>query len=217
MDEPHTATPDPASAGGTPPEDALLSDQLAAWLDGDGDKTLGSLVEVFEKKSFALLFMLLLGVSALPIPTGGATHVFDIIAVLVAGQLVAGRDEIWIPRRWRGLQIGGGRQKRFIDALMKVFRFLERFSRPRLSFLFDHRLSNSLFGLVVIVLTVAAFVAPPFSGLDTLPGLGVVLISLGVLLEDALIVAIGLAAGVAGVLLEIVLGKAALSGIGKLF
>jgi hypothetical protein len=217
MDDPHTVTPRPASAQGTPPEDPLLSDQLAAWLDGDGDKTFGGLVEVFEKKSFALLFILLLGVSALPIPTGGATHVFDIIAVLVAGQLVAGRDEIWIPRRWRGIQIGGGRQQRFIDALMKVFRFLERFSRPRLTFLFDHRLSNVVFGVVVILLTVAAFVAPPFSGLDTLPGLGVVLISLGVLLEDALIVAIGLAAGIAGVLLEIVLGKAALSGIGKLF
>jgi hypothetical protein len=216
MDHPHTATPGPAGAQGTPAEDPPLSDQLAAWLDGDGDKTLGGLVEVFEQKSFALLFILLLGVSALPIPTGGATHVFDIIAVLVAAQLVAGRDEIWIPRRWRGLQLGGGRQQRFIDALMKAFRFLERFSRPRLSFLFDHRLSNSIFGVVVILLTVAAFVAPPFSGLDTLPGLGVVLVSLGVLLEDALIVAVGLAAGIAGVLLEVVLGKAALSGIGKL-
>jgi hypothetical protein len=159
----------------------------------------------------------LLGVSALPIPTGGATHVFDVIAVIVAAQLVVGRDEIWIPQRWRGLQLAGKRQQRFLDALMKAIRFLERFSRPRLAFLFDHRLSNSLFGLVVIVFTAGAFFAPPFSGLDTLPALGVVLISLGVLLEDALLVAIGLAIGTVGVVLEIVLGKAAVNSLKKLF
>src|SRR5690349_3562232 len=63
-----------------------ISDQLEGWLDGEGESTLGGLIDVFEEKSFALLFILLLGVSALPLPTGGATHVFDIIAVLVAAQ-----------------------------------------------------------------------------------------------------------------------------------
>jgi hypothetical protein len=35
-----------------------------------------------------LLFVLLLGVPALPPPTGGATHVFEIIAVLLALELM---------------------------------------------------------------------------------------------------------------------------------
>jgi hypothetical protein len=61
-----------------------LSDALACWLTGDGDKTLGRLVEMFEEKSFAILFVLLLGVPALPLPTGGATHVFEIVAVVLA-------------------------------------------------------------------------------------------------------------------------------------
>jgi len=194
-----------------------VSDQLERWLDGDGDHTVDGLIGVFEQKSFALLFILLLGVSALPLPTGGATHVFDIIAVLVAAQLVLGRDRIWIPRRWRGLSLAGEKQRRFIAGLLKFIRLLERISRPRLTFVFDHRVSNSVFGLVVIVLTAGAFFAPPFSGLDTLPALGVVLVSLGVLLEDAVLVAVGLVVGAGGVLLEIVLGKAAAGGIKKLF
>jgi hypothetical protein len=193
-----------------------VSDQLQAFLEGEETPTLGGLIEVFEEKSFALLFILLLGVSALPLPTGGATHVFDIIAVLVAAQLVVGRDQIWIPQRWRGLKLGGGRQQRFVTGLLRLIRAMERFSRPRLRFLFDHRLSNSVFGLVVIAFTAGAFFAPPFSGLDTLPALGVVLVSLGVLLEDALIVAVGLVVGVAGIVLELVVGKAAVGGIKKL-
>ena len=100
---------------------------------------------------------------------------------------------------------------------MRLIRRLERFSRPRLTFLFDHRLSNIVFGLLVIGGSAGAFLAPPFTGLDTLPALGVVLLSLGVLLEDFLIVVVGIVVGAGGVLLEIVLGKAAINGIGKLF
>ena len=199
------------------PEAHSVSRELEGWLQSDGEKTLGSLVELFEEKSFAILFVLLLGLPALPLPTGGATHVFEIIAVLLAVQLIAGRDHIWLPERWRRLELAGPRQRRFITGLMKMIRRLERFSRPRLRFLFDHRLSNIVFGLLVIAGCAGAFLAPPFTGLDTLPALGVVLLSLGVLLEDFLLVVLGVAVGIAGVFLEIVLGKAAVKGIGSLF
>jgi hypothetical protein len=194
-----------------------VSDELERWLESEGEKTLGSLVELFEKKSFAIVFVLLLGVPALPLPTGGATHVFEIIAALAALQLIAGRDTIWLPQRWRGLELAGTRQQRFIGGLMKLIRRLERISRPRLRFLFEHRLTNIVFGLLVLGGTAGAFLAPPFTGLDTLPALGVVLISLGVLLEDILVVIAGVAVGLAGVILEIALGKAAVKGIGSLF
>ena len=159
---------------------------------------------------------MLLGVPALPLPTGGATHVFEIIAVLLAAQLVAGRDHIWLPMRWRNLQLAGPRQQRFLAGLMRLIRRLERLSRPRLRFLFDHRLSNIVFGVLVIAGCAGAFLAPPFTGLDTLPALGVVLLSLGVLLEDFAIVVAGLVVGAAGVVLEIVLGSAAIKGISHL-
>jgi hypothetical protein len=198
------------------PDEEMLSDELERWLRSDGDKSVRSLVELFGGKSFAILFVLLLGVPALPLPTGGATHVFEVIAVLLALQLIAGREEIWLPERWRKLQLAGGKQERFINALMKIIRWLERFSRPRLRFLFNHRLSNAVFGLLVIAGSVSAFVAPPFTGLDTLPALGVVLLSLGVLLEDALVIVVALVFAVAGVVLEVVLGKAAIKGVSSL-
>jgi hypothetical protein len=194
-----------------------VSEQLERWLTSDGEKTVASLVELFEAKSFAILFVVLLGVPALPLPTGGATHVFEIIAVLLAVQLIAGRRHIWLPQRWRTLELAGDRQQRFLTALMKMIRRLERISRPRLRFLFDHRLSNIVFGLLVIGGCVGAFLAPPFTGLDTLPALGVVLLSLAVLLEDFAVVVAALIVGVTGVVLEIVLGSAAIHGIGSLF
>ena len=208
----------------TPPMNAArpapekVSDQIDGWLAGDGDKMLGGLIDVFQEKSFALIFILLLGVPALPLPTGGATHVFEIIAILVALQLVAGRDKIWLPVRWSKLELGaGGGRTRFIRGLMKAIRWAERFSRPRGRFLFDHRASNAVFGVLVIAGALGAFLAPPFTGLDTLPALGVVLLSLGVVLEDFAVVVLALVVGSGGVLLEIVLGRAAVHGIGNLF
>jgi hypothetical protein len=198
------------------PATERVSEQLERWLGSDGEKTLASLIELFEEKSFAILFVVLLGVPALPLPTGGATHVFEIVAVLLAAQLIAGRQHIWLPQRWRTLELAGQRQQRFITALMKMIRRLERISRPRLRFLFGHRLSNIVFGLLVIGGCLGAFLAPPFTGLDTLPALGVVLLSLAVLLEDFGVVVAALVVGVAGVVLEIVVGSAALKGLESL-
>lgn len=194
-----------------------VSDQLEGWLTSDGDRTLGSLIELFEEKSFAILFVLLLGVPALPIPTGGATHVFEVIAVLLALQLIAGRDEIWLPRKWRAKPLVGDTSRKFMTTLMTMIRRLEKISKPRLRLLFNHRLSNIVFGVLVIGGTVAAFFAPPFSGLDTLPSLGVVLLSLAVLLEDILLAIVAFVVGLAGILLSLFLGAAAIDAVQKLF
>jgi hypothetical protein len=207
----------PVGADQARPEPEKVSERLERWLTSDGDKTLGSLFELFEEKGFAILFVLLLGVSALPLPTGGATHLFEIVAMLLALELIAGRKHLWLPSRWCKLELAGEKQQRFITALMRLIRRLERPSRPRLRFLFDHRVSNVVFGLLVIGGCVGAFLAPPFTGLDTLPSLGVVLLSLGVLLEDFAIVVVAILIGVAGVVLEVVLGHAAINFLGKLF
>ncbi len=195
---------------------ATVSGDIERWLRQDRKRSLGGLIERFGPKSFALVFVLLLGLPALPLPTGGATHVFEIVAMLVALQLIAGRDEIWLPRRLRRLDVAGPRQQRFLNALIRMIRRLERVSRPRLRFLFGHRLSNVVFGTLVLGLSIAAFLAPPFTGLDTLPALGVVLLSLGVLLEDGAIVLFALLAGAAGVALELLLGTAAIHGLSSL-
>lgn len=194
-----------------------VSEELGAFLSGGGEKTLGQLVDLFGEKAFAVVFVVLLGVPALPIPTGGATHVFEIVVVLVAAQLVVGRRRIWLPERWRRLSLAGRRQERFITTLLKAIRRLERFSRPRLSGLIGRRVSVSAFGLVIIALAVAAFLAPPFSGLDTFPALGAVVLSLGVLLEDIVIVAVGALVGAAGVAAEVALGSAVAHAVGRLF
>ena len=194
-----------------------LSDRLEDWFRSPGPKTLGSLIEVFQEKSFAVLFVLLLALSALPLPTGGVTHVFELIAMLPALELIAGRKTVWLPERWKRRELGVAEQQRSSERLLRWIRWLESHSRPRLGFLLTHRLSGVFFGTLVFVLTLTAFLAPPFTGLDTLPSLGVVLLSLGVLLDDSLLALIGIVVGAVGALLVVILGKAAYGGVKSLF
>lgn len=198
-------------------EGERLSDRLEGWFGSPGPKTVGSLIEVFGEKSFAVLFVLLLAVPALPLPTGGVTHVFELIAMLLALELIAGRRMVWLPERWRRRELGATEQNRFSETLVKRIRWLERHSRPRLGFLLSHRLSSVGFGVLALILTLTAFLAPPFTGLDTLPALGVVLLSLGVLLDDALLALIGVIVGAVGLVLVVILGRLAYSGVESLF
>jgi hypothetical protein len=199
------------------PAHEKVSDRLERWLQGDQPKTLASLIELFGGKSFAIVFVVLMALPALPLPTGGVTHVLEVVVMLLALELLVGRRTIWLPARWRRLEVGGTSRERFAVALVKRIRWFERLSRPRLGSLLRHRLSDVAFGAIVLVFSLTAFLAPPFSGLDTLPSLGVVLVSLGVLLEDVAMAGAGVVVGALGVAAVIGLGQFVVRWIHHLF
>jgi len=188
--------------------DDPFSDQLEAWLASDGPKTVGDLGTVFAEKSFAVTILFLMFVPALPLPTGGVTHVFEVITVLLAGELVLGARTIWLPARWRDRELGATATGRAIPFMLRRVRWLERFSRPRAAWLFDRRWFLRILGVVFVGLALAAALAPPFSGLDTLPSLGAVFVALAIILEDVVALAIGLAVGAGGVALILTVGVA---------
>jgi hypothetical protein len=185
-----------------------FSEQLESWLESDEPKTVGSLTDLVDEKSFAVVLMMLLFIPALPVPTGGVTHVFEVIAVLVALQMIVGREELWLPKWVARRELGAATTGKAIRFIVRRVRWFERFTRPRGARLLKSQPAKSLLGLIVLVFIVGAFVAPPFSGLDTLPALGVVIISLGIIFDDALVVVVGCVVGAAGLALEIALGAA---------
>jgi len=187
-----------------------FSDELESLL-GDDELTLGELTRAIGERSFAVVLMILMLPAALPLPTGGVTHVLEIAAVLVAAQMIATRRELWLPRWLRDRKLSATFTKKAIPAALKPVRWFERFSRRRLGVLLDTRGALAVLGLVSLVLVAAAFLAPPFSGLDTLPALGVVLLSLGLIFSDVVLVGFGVVVGAAGIALVILLGRLAWS------
>lgn len=185
-----------------------FSEELRDWLKSNKPKTLLSLDKAFAEKSFAVLFLILLALPALPVPTGGFSHAFEAIAILIALQMVVGRRSLWLPKRWRRMGVGKTMQATLMPKLIRLIRWLEKYSRPRMTRLMSSGSLLRFYGLAVIIFSATAFIAVPFSMLDTLPALAVVLMSLAIILEDFLVFVVGLIVGSIGLALVIALGKA---------
>lgn len=193
-----------------------FSNKLSQWLTGKDKKTIGSMLDVFDEKSFAFLFLVLMIFPAAPLPTGGVVHAFEVVVMLIALQLVVGRKELWLPKRLQKVELSRTMRDKVLPFLLRRVEFFERFARPRLSSMMKRKWFTMQLGLVVTIFTLAAFLAPPFTGLDTLPSLGVVLISIGIILDDVAIVGAGYLVGIAGVSITILLSAGIITAIGTL-
>lgn len=184
-----------------------FSTNLQQLLDRAGKLTLQSLLDNFAEKSFAILFLFLLAVPALPLPTGGATHIFELIAMLLATELIAGKRVVWLPKKWLHASLPASLQTTGLPKFIKLIRWIEKYSKPRLRGIHDNRVYIRLYGVLTLLFSLAAFLAPPFSGLDTVPAMGVVLLSLGSIIDDGILSIIGALVGLVGTGLVIFLGS----------
>jgi hypothetical protein len=173
--------------------------------------------DVFGEKGFAVTVLLLMSVPALPVPTGGITHVFEAITILLGIEMVLGRTTMWLPRRVCARPLGPVVADRAIPFVIRRVRWLEKRSRRRLATLFHRRGFTRILGLVIAGFALAAALAPPFSGLDTLPALGAVLIAMAIVLEDAVVLGAGALVGAAGTALLASIGAAVVRLVSGLF
>lgn len=172
-----------------------------------GERTIAELGEVFGNKSAAIGIMVLMALPALPIPTGGVSHVFEIIAIFLAAGMIISSGRFWVPKRYQKTRLTGKNQERFFRGLIGFIAFFERFSSPRLPRLVNSGIIHRLSAVLVIIFSLFAFFSPPFSFLDTLPAMGAVIMMLALVLEDALLLLIGVLLGTFGCVLAFVIAS----------
>jgi hypothetical protein len=165
------------------------------------------LFDTFLSDGIAVVIVVLMAVPALPVPTGGVTHVFELVVILLAAGFAFDRNKpVRLPKKWKARSVEGLANSKGMRVLIRLIAWLEKYSRPRGTRLMESRWFGSVVGLVIVLLTLTAFVAPPFSGLVTLPSIGVLLIALSLILRDGLVFAVGCVLGAAGAVLTFTLG-----------
>src|SRR5207245_2601620 len=147
---------------------------------------------------------------ALPLPT--ASHVTELITMLISLEMLIGRRTIWLPKIWLHFNVGKFLHGKITSRFVAVIEWFEKWSRRRLGNMLTKQWILSPLALIIFIFALAASVAFPFSGMDTLPSLGVMVISLGLILEDILFVLGGIALGALGIGLEIASGAALYAG-----
>ena len=164
--------------------------------------------EVFGERIFGVLILLLMAFPALPIPSGGISHVFEVITILLCAEMVLGLKKIWLPQKLKNYELPDVLVTKVLPLLMRRIAWVEKHSRKRGAVIMRNDLFIRFAGLCMMAGTIFAITAIPFSGLDTLPSIGVVLMALSVILNDILFFGAGLVISATGGILNLTVGAA---------
>lgn len=114
-------------------------DDLESTVQGD-DISVEDVVETLGRSSFAGLMLAFSLVSTSPASTiPGITTIVAVLVFILVAQMVAGRESLWLPKVVTRRRLSAAKLCRGIRWLRKPVRFVERFLRPRLTWLFRRR------------------------------------------------------------------------------
>lgn len=176
--------------------EARISAVLQSLTRNAGERlTVADIVSVLRDRAFAILVVLLGLPNCLPMPPP-IPLVCGLLLALVAIQITAGRNAPWLPSALLKRSIPQDAVERAVGRALPVLQKLERWSRPRMSFL-ESPVAQRLIGLLLFGLALGLLVAAPVIGQIPL-GIAVCLIGLGLVERDGVLVLIGLAMGAVG-------------------
>jgi hypothetical protein len=150
---------------------------------------IGEVVEHLGRKSFASLMLIFSLISTSPasaIP--GITATVAVIVFLLAVQMIVGRDCVWLPDFVSRRHMSTAKLCKGIGWLRKPVQWVERFLRPRLTFLL-HRpwIFAPLLLILALTLVMPVLEAVPTSG--SIASAVIALFAAGLLTHDGALVA----------------------------
>lgn len=167
---------------------SLMSAQASTHSDVLSGLTVGDLLASLRSRAFGLSLILFGLPNLLPIP--GLPILTGIVLVVLALQIVGGRDVPWLPSRIAGTPLPRERLNAVVSRTLPLLRRIERVTRPRFQ-LAAGPAARRIVGLAVLVLAVLLIVIPiPWIG--SMPqGLALCALGLGLTERDGVLVAAG--------------------------
>lgn len=182
---------------GAPPvhEGSRTSDLLLAAVRGDSERvTIAEILDALDNRAFGLATLLFAIPSVIPMPPGVPT-VVGIALLIVSIQMVAGRQELWLPKF---LSNRGFSRAALVSGFEKIkpqLEFVEKVARPRLLFL-TGKAATVLIGIIILVMAVILILPLPPGG-NFPPALACAVLGMGLVERDGVIVLLGLVVTVA--------------------
>lgn len=167
-----------------------LVERLAREADPDG-LTLGEVRDRLDERAYGLL-ILILSIPCLVPALYGVPQVIGVPILILAGQLVLGKKEPWLPGAALRRRISGPWFARMADFARKRMGWIERLSKPRL-LVFASGFGDRFAGFWMVVATITIIM--PLT--NTVPSVALALMAGGLLQRDGLFVLAGAAVAAA--------------------
>ncbi|WP_293828146.1 exopolysaccharide biosynthesis protein [uncultured Brevundimonas sp.] len=148
---------------------------------------LEELVDAFGERGFGAMILILSMLALLPWPPGGKA-VFAVPIILMSLELAFQRDSIWLPRWALNASISRPAYRAGVSKIMKVVRYVENLTRPRIPFLTGEA-ADVVTGLICVLLAMVMALPIPFG--DALPGIALVFFALGMMQRDGVAILLG--------------------------
>ena len=164
---------------------ALVSDLAAA--SGPDGLSLGEIRDRMDERAFGLM-ILILAIPCLVPALYGVPQIVGIPILILAGQMLAGRVEPWLPEAVLRRRVSKAWLERMADFATKRMGWFARLSRPRLTVFAEGWAERAAaFFMILATLTIVL----PMT--NTVPSVALTLMSVGLIQRDGLFVAAGAA------------------------
>ncbi len=182
-----------------------LSDIIEHVFDPDrGPITCGQLAEELDRHGMAVILILFSVPAALPVPAAGYSTLLSIPLLMIGLRLLAGHNTIWLPARIRSRPFDTSRfSRRVVHAMLRLVRFVERFSSRRLVGLVRAPATRVLIGLIICALACSMLL--PIPGTNTVPAFGIFLIGFSLLEDDGLLLLAGILCSLVAVFISLLI------------
>ncbi len=176
---------------GVPSEERPLSELLEELFAAEGERavTVREIADRIDERGFGLALLLLALPTLIPVLPPGSSGVVGGLYVLLAIQMALGRERPWLPRRVLEYRLSPRTTQGLRDRGVRIVRWMERVSRPRWTPMGDTALLR-LCAVFVLAMGVVLFLPLPF--LNTLPGLALLAMGVGLLNRDGILLALGI-------------------------
>jgi len=173
--------------------------RLAALLEAspaDGP-TLGEVLDGLSERAFGIFLLLLALPCCIPF-LYGVPQLVALPLLVVAGQMVLGYRAPWLPDRLRARRVPKAQLERIVRVSAPWLKAVEVVVRPRLSALSRPPLDR-LVGLALVLFGASILVPLPLT--NTVPGIAVAIVALGLIERDGLPILAGVLLGTAWIAL----------------
>ncbi len=149
------------------------------------------LMQSLHERGFGFITIIFVLPNCIPLPSPpGWSTLFAVPLVFVSIQMMLGRDTPWIPK-WLGNKVIKKSSLKFmVDSFLPRLRWIEKFLKPRLFILTASLQAEKFLGLLYFLLSI--IMALPIPLMNFLPGITILVMSIGLITKDGIIILLGL-------------------------
>ncbi len=158
--------------------------------------SVGELMHALHERGFGLLLIIFVLPNCIPVPAPGPSSVTAIPLLFLAVQLVAGKESPWLPSWINKKKIRRSLLAKIVGKAAPRMKKIEKLLRQRMSFASSDT-GERIIGILCIIFSLC--IALPFPWTNFVPGLGILIMALGLLSRDGVTIIIGSLVGFVGV------------------